>query len=815
MHSLSRFLPSLLPVVLAILVAAGGCSSRDDDARQTSPTGPSTADALAGYWQTQSQASEALDQANDLWENFAALAADPSADAEAALVAALDHAAACNVAAQRLTAWRDLEQLILPDGAKAQFTPEARETALTVLAQAAAAAAAGGEGLVIAWRTLGGLAGLREAMADPDGTIPVNGLLAGWLETRLAARDEAVVAAILAGDDHGGLLPLSELAGATPAERVAHYHDLDDHHPVKRQCRAAVPAWDPDERAASLALLERAARGQLRLFAGVGAGGAPLADLPDHLKGAGEPTPPVHAVTLDLRAAGSEAAVSGPAVVLLHRRGQPAAMPRLALLTAVSAQSLLEVPAGTYDILVLADGWARAIGCAIATTDGLTVPLVLNHLLDSPLVLEGIEAPAMGGAGVRFEVKAVAVSTRGDALNYAWQVHGGPVSELLPAGAHCSFKPGAAGEYTVRVTVSDGRGNARSDSTSVTVTPFAVSVFRTDFVHEQIADHRLNPGETDTLQLWVANRGTVDVTGTARLSGRDGLATDVTSGMWSLEAGRQTRWKVPVTIPADWDEPRARFDFAFTADGVTLVQELDYRVDFYVDLDYIRSPVTSRILSVSGVVANPQLATAQLVIDRDRRQVYELALQDGAFDQVVILAGSEQSRRVRLEVSAESGNRRASARAGFMAAITRADFRATLFWNTAGTDVDLWVTDPLGERCYFANPITQSGLRLDIDDRDGYGPENITGEHNLPAGEYLVQVHYWSDHGTGLASECTVLITLREGTPDEQVEAYVQTLTSGQVWTVATVMWDGAKAVLGPPPAGGEITEAPPGLPAK
>jgi uncharacterized protein YfaP (DUF2135 family) len=39
---------------------------------------------------------------------------------------------------------------------------------------------------------------------------------------------------------------------------------------------------------------------------------------------------------------------------------------------------------------------------------------------------------------------------------------------------------------------------------------------------------------------------------------------------------------------------------------------------------------------------------------------------------------------------------------------------------------------------------------LDVDDRDGYGPENVYWESDAPAGQYTVKVHYYpgSDKGT-------------------------------------------------------------------
>lgn len=72
------------------------------------------------------------------------------------------------------------------------------------------------------------------------------------------------------------------------------------------------------------------------------------------------------------------------------------------------------------------------------------------------------------------------------------------------------------------------------------------------------------------------------------------------------------------------------------------------------------------------------------------------------------------------------------------------DVQVTLTWdNTA--DLDLWVTDPDGVRIYFGNRSSPSGGRLDHDDRDGFGPENVFWPEGLaPRGAYLVQVDHFS-----------------------------------------------------------------------
>jgi len=70
----------------------------------------------------------------------------------------------------------------------------------------------------------------------------------------------------------------------------------------------------------------------------------------------------------------------------------------------------------------------------------------------------------------------------------------------------------------------------------------------------------------------------------------------------------------------------------------------------------------------------------------------------------------------------------------------------TLTWNT-GADIDLWVTDPQGEKIYWADNTSTSGGYLDVDDINGFGPENIYWEENAPSGLYAVQVHYYGATG--------------------------------------------------------------------
>jgi uncharacterized protein YfaP (DUF2135 family) len=97
-------------------------------------------------------------------------------------------------------------------------------------------------------------------------------------------------------------------------------------------------------------------------------------------------------------------------------------------------------------------------------------------------------------------------------------------------------------------------------------------------------------------------------------------------------------------------------------------------------------------------------------------------------------------------------------------------FRSTLGWNQANTDVDQYVTEPTGATSWYAGHTTGNGLNLDFDNTSGYGPENTTlsASQTAVAGNYNVRVHYFSDHGTGQATDGTVTITLYERDPTKQ-----------------------------------------------
>jgi Ca-activated chloride channel family protein len=97
------------------------------------------------------------------------------------------------------------------------------------------------------------------------------------------------------------------------------------------------------------------------------------------------------------------------------------------------------------------------------------------------------------------------------------------------------------------------------------------------------------------------------------------------------------------------------------------------------------------------------------------------------------------------------------------------DMRVVLNWNRASTDIDLWVTDPDNERCYYGHRFTEMGGRISHDFTQGLGPEQFLLKKAVK-GRYKVEVNYYGDTQVRLAGETTLLVEVytHYGTAQQQ-----------------------------------------------
>jgi hypothetical protein len=89
----------------------------------------------------------------------------------------------------------------------------------------------------------------------------------------------------------------------------------------------------------------------------------------------------------------------------------------------------------------------------------------------------------------------------------------------------------------------------------------------------------------------------------------------------------------------------------------------------------------------------------------------------------------------------------------------KADLRVTISWNTDATDVDLWVIEPDGTKCFYQHNRTKNGGELSQDQTQGYGPERYQVAKALK-GKYRVLVHYFNSNPNLLAGETHVNVTV-------------------------------------------------------
>jgi hypothetical protein len=97
------------------------------------------------------------------------------------------------------------------------------------------------------------------------------------------------------------------------------------------------------------------------------------------------------------------------------------------------------------------------------------------------------------------------------------------------------------------------------------------------------------------------------------------------------------------------------------------------------------------------------------------------------------------------------------------------DIRVVMNWNMNDTDMDLWVTDPNGEKCYYEHILTRIGGRISEDFTQGYGPEQFLLKKAVK-GKYKIHVHYYGESGVKIAGKTTLLVEIftNYGSPNEQ-----------------------------------------------
>lgn len=88
--------------------------------------------------------------------------------------------------------------------------------------------------------------------------------------------------------------------------------------------------------------------------------------------------------------------------------------------------------------------------------------------------------------------------------------------------------------------------------------------------------------------------------------------------------------------------------------------------------------------------------------------------------------------------------------------------RAVLSWDSDDSDMDLWVTDPDGDKAYYGNRLTRQGARMSPDFTRGYGPEEFALRDAKP-GTYRVEANFFGQRQQLVTGATTLTLWLSTG----------------------------------------------------
>ena len=122
------------------------------------------------------------------------------------------------------------------------------------------------------------------------------------------------------------------------------------------------------------------------------------------------------------------------------------------------------------------------------------------------------------------------------------------------------------------------------------------------------------------------------------------------------------------------------------------------------------------------------------------------------------------------------------------------DVRIVLTWDADLTDIDLWVSEPSGEKVFYSHNRSTIGGLVSHDFTQGYGPEEYCLRRAM-AGEYKIQCNFYGSSQQSLSGPTTVQATVITdfGKPNEKRQAMsVRLAEKKEVVDIGTVTIDAA-----------------------
>ena len=390
------------------------------------------------------------------------------------------------------------------------------------------------------------------------------------------------------------------------------------------------------------------------------------------------------------------------------------------------------------------DGRGLRASCTVTAEVFVDLPRALCPEPSSPLGL-------ITGAGQPLTLDALAVDARGVA-GVSWPVLEGPgPAEVIPADAQvATFVANAAGVYRLRFDVVDIDGG--TDACEVTVEVFAPPTL------DCSADTESRVGRNVELRALPTSRLDLAVAAFALEARPAGSVTALVDG------GRQPDGSYITMLRPD---RVGVYEVSFTAtDTLGQTARCTTRIDATPVAPTVTCPtIATRPLTTVELVGLATddgrcVGSSWTLVSQPRGSAVRGPVPADALETSFTpdIAGSYV-----LELRVVDDDGLAASCTATVLAIATEGIRVEIFWES-NADMDTHLLNPEGtgwfnrDDCYYANCIGGDRLNwgdpdrsdddpsLDIDDTDGFGPENINIDEPAP-GTYRVGVHAFSRSG--------------------------------------------------------------------
>jgi len=151
---------------------------------------------------------------------------------------------------------------------------------------------------------------------------------------------------------------------------------------------------------------------------------------------------------------------------------------------------------------------------------------------------------------------------------------------------------------------------------------------------------------------------------------------------------------------------------------------------------------------------------------------------DGRFPEIEVIALEEVNRIIPLAKAAGVSDIPLDPR---LVKLLDVDIRIVMTWHADNTDIDLWVTEPSGEKAYYGHNRTTIGGLVSRDFTQGYGPEEYL-VRKAPPGMYRIEANYFGTRATRLLGAVTVQVDVltNYGQPNQQRKSLTIRLTDAR-----------------------------------